>query len=218
MPDPLQIGDDRIDGELRQYYDELDELTQRALDGAVRESDFKDEMERIAIAALLLAFLLAGGNPEAAGADTELDRERKTVRNSIDVLADDIYDGRYSARGEDEEAPAQTDDEGREKLQNRLVLWSHTLAGVYALGQEFQPPKLNADGRIEEPRLVWRRGGTADPCSDCVALDGVILTADEWRRLGVRPQGHMLECGGWHCLCGRYPTDAPSVGFANVPI
>ena len=56
-------------------------------------------------------------------------------------------------------------------------------------------------GENEEKLIMWKRGGTLNPCADCLALDGQIKTAEQWQAAGIEPQSPDLECGGWNCLC-----------------
>lgn len=221
MPDILQLGSEQIDSLLLAYYNDLDELTRQALAGRVREDDFRREMERIVRAALLLAFVTGGADvttsPEA---ERKLREQIRLQLNSIDVLADDIYSGRYSRRAVRDARPGlpmQTADEGRAKLLNRLALWTFTLGGVYHAGQTFAPSFL-VNGVPTEPTYVWRYDPSKKHCTDCARLNGVVLTADEWRRAGIDPQSPDLECGGWRCGCYRELTDQPSIGLENVPI
>lgn len=54
--------------------------------------------------------------------------------------------------------------------------------------------------------LVWEYGD-AEHCNTCLSLNGIVARADEWDTLGVKPQGDMLECGGWNCKCALVSTD-----------
>ena len=56
--------------------------------------------------------------------------------------------------------------------------------------------------------LKWNVGPT-EHCSTCAALDGTVASAEDWAASGYRPQGRMLECGGYHCQCSLDPTDEP---------
>lgn len=215
-----QIDDPTLDPQLAAYYRQIDELTGLALRGDVDERTFMQEMERIVTAVLRTAFLLAGGDLGNEAALNRLDSELEQQRQSIEILAGDIYDGRYSPRSEDDAAPGlppQTAVEGREKLQNRLVLWVVAAVKLYNIGKTYAPPQLEA-GQIQEPRYRWDRGPTEQGCVDCVALDGVILTASEWRSLGLEPQSADLACGGYNCLCKLTQVLEVSVGLEGVRV
>ena len=54
--------------------------------------------------------------------------------------------------------------------------------------------------------LVWEYGD-AEHCNTCLSLNGIVARASEWDTLGVKPQGEMLECGGWNCKCALVSTD-----------
>jgi hypothetical protein len=214
----IQFGESEIDGQLREYFNDLDALTNRALRGRLPEDDFRRELERLTLPLVLSAFLLAGGSLDEPGAQNELSRQQAQIRNSIGVLTDDLYSGRFSrreVRDAEPQRPSQTADEGRQKLRNRLALWVYGMAGIYTVGQTFMPPRI-VDGQLTEPRLIWRRGPTEDPCDDCLSLDGTVLTAREWRVTGIRPQSPQLACTGRRCLCGLYETEAASVGLTGV--
>lgn len=213
MPDLLQLPDAAANLQLRRYYDQIEALTDRALNGDIYENEFRQEYERLALAVLLLAFLLAGGNQSSPAAARELETAQRQARESAAKLTSDIYDGRYSANDDTEAGPVQTADEGREKLRNRLVLWTASLGAIYNLGLLHPPPTI-----AEEPRYRWVRGPTEESCADCSGLDGIVLTASEWAFLGKRPQDYNLECHGFNCLCRLVRTDAPSDGLENVSI
>lgn len=216
----IQFDEPGIDGQLRDYFDELDALTDRALNGQVSEDDFRRELQALVLPLILSAFTLAGGSLDVPGAQDELLRLETQARNSINVLTSDLYGGRYSLRDEQDagpQRPPQTADEGQQKLRNRLALWVYGMAAVYSLGKIFIPPRIE-DGQVVEKRQIWRRGPTEDPCGDCLALDGVVLTVSEWRATGIRPQSPQLQCTGRRCLCGLYDTDAASVGLIGVPV
>jgi hypothetical protein len=221
MPDIIQLDDPIIDPQLTLYYERLDELTAAALAGLIREDEFKEEMRRITETAILLIFLLAGGDQSITGAERALNEQFRIARNSIEMLGDDIYSGRYSARGEARPGrPVQTAVEGQAKLKNRLTLWTITLAGVDAIVKTHTPAQF-IDGQFREPNYVWRRGPTKEGCKDCVALDGVVLSASEWRQLetlGLRPQSITLICQGYNCACSLNPTTEPSIGLENVSV
>jgi hypothetical protein len=55
--------------------------------------------------------------------------------------------------------------------------------------------------------LEWVRGPTSDGCDDCIALDGIVATANEWEASGWRTQSQELACHGFNCLCQLKPTD-----------
>lgn len=209
---PPQTGNTRMDTELRRYHEEISDLCGRALEGDISEAQFRQRMVELTAAAILAMFLLAGGNPNSENGRAQLAEQQQIARDSARGLADDIYSGRYD--GEDEDTAA----ERQEVLEGRLALWGVTLAGVYALGQLNKPPTVRPDGTEVEARYRWQRGATEKPCADCVGLDGVVLTASEWRSIGIRPQDPGLSCGGWNCLCQFVETDEESVGLENVAV
>lgn len=206
MPAP-QLNDPAIDPQLASYYANLDELTGRALSGEIDEDEFRDELKRLAAAALLLAFLLAGGDDENAEAQAQLIEAATMTAESAEALAGDLFDGRYS------QSDTQTADEGRGKLRTHLELWVFAMAGMFTEGQVYSRP---VNGR--EKTFRWDLGFTFRHCRDCAGLAGTILTASEWQQAGIAPQHHDLECGGWRCDCRLTETDEASIGFENVTI
>lgn len=218
MPDIPQINDPALDPQLLTYYRQLDEMTTLALAGKIDARFFEQEMLRITTTMLRTAFLLAGGDPTGPAAARTLDEEIALHRNSIHVLAGDIYNGRYNGRIEADatsDRPAQTAVEGIEKLQGRLVLWIFSAAAVYEIGKNFGPRTAVQDGELVELTETFRTGPT-EHCRTCIALDGVTLTPDEWVELGLWPRHPDLACGGWKCQCTRVAEGRPSDGLASV--
>ncbi len=219
MAEIARTGNDDADDRVKAYYDELDALTAQAIEGEVDQTTFEQEMERIVIAFILLMFILGGGdltNPDAAA---ELETKRQQQIASIAILAGDIYNGRYAERSKEaarKGLPEQTAHEGRDKLLNRLILWTFAASSVFSTGQKWQPPRYNpATGQVEDPAYMWVYGDTKH-CTDCEGLNGVVLTAEEWRQSGIQPQSPDLECGGWNCQCQWIPTDSFSQGLGSV--
>jgi len=212
MPDLIRLRNRQANERLRAYYDDLDKLTGRALLGRVDENEFRQELNRLMTAAFTLLFVEAGGNLADAAARAELDRIIAQNVNSVTVLTGDVFDGRYSRRSDDEAAPGrppQTATEGRDKLRNRLALWVFTAAGLWSAGKIY--------GQAEQT-AVWRLGNTEEHCTTCLALDGVVLTKQEWQQLRYRPQARNLACGGWRCDCELQDTDRESIGLENVRV
>ena len=212
MAEIARTGDKEADERVKAYYAELDALTAQALEGEIDQSTFEQEMERIVVAFILLMFMLGGGDLTHPDAAAELEAQRQQQIASIGILAGDIYNGRYTERSQDDASkgrPAQTAEEGRSKLLNRLILWTFAASSIFSTGQKWAAPKLNpATGIIEEPYYMWVYGDTKH-CTDCEGLNGVILSAEEWRRAGIQPQSPDLECGGWNCQCQFVQVDAP---------
>ncbi|MCP5019880.1 MAG: hypothetical protein GY938_32035 [Ketobacter sp.] len=212
----IRLSDPNANRLIKQYSRDIKALSNRALSGDIDEQTFRTELNRITAAAFAMAFLLGDGDQQNEAGKAALKRALQQERNSINVLTSDIFDGRFSARSADDVSPGlpeQTAKRGRDKLGNRLILWAFTLAGIYHMGQEFAAPRFG-----EERRYEWGLGNTEEHCRTCLALDGVVLTASEWRIIGHKPQGRSLECGGWNCDCERTETDKPSQGFESVRV
>jgi len=216
-----QTVDERIEG----YYHQIDELAERATRGAIPRQEFEARMRDLTTAAILLAFLLAGGNPQSSAGQNRLTTMQRQAGESIPKLADDIYNGRYS------KSVALTEERAKEMLTNRLTIWAGMMGTAYWLGRNYiQPPTgkagveaaIIAAGEALPPKVsdvyteTWRRGNTEQPCRTCVALNGVTLTIEEWERLGLFPKHPDLECGGWNCDCSRKPEGKPSDGLENI--
>jgi len=86
---------------------------------------------------------------------------------------------------------------GWQSATSRLKLWINQAVRALNIGKMFSGKKN---------KFMWRRGGTSEPCKDCLDLDGTIKTAEEWIRAGIEPQSPDLECGGWNCLCQFVPV------------
>lgn len=210
MPDLPSI-DDAVDPRLSAYYEQLDALTAAALAGGIDEGQFIAEMERVVTAAALLVYLLGGGTEATAESDAAYQERRRQNLNSIRVLADDIYSGRYS------ESDEKTAAEGRNELQNRLLLWTFGLAAFYDLGKSQQSEvAFTEDGQAVELTETWHLGSTEQHCATCAGLDGITLTIAEWNELGLDPRGPDLNCGGWRCDCSRTADGLPSDGIATA--
>lgn len=206
---PIQVGDEEIDPELKRYYEEIEVLAERARRGQVTRSSFESELTKLMLAAIALAFLLGGGDEEIEGASAALEEQRRVGRESVDALADDIYDGAFA----EDDHLGRTDADGKDKLATRMALWAGTMAAVYATSQIHKPPSLNDEGETVEQNYVWRLGNTVEHCVDCLSLDGQSHSASEWRRAGISPRHFSLSCGGWNCDCRFEATDLESIGM-----
>lgn len=224
---PAQTGDKTADPELEKYYDELNALSQRAIDGDIDKQTFERRAEEIIIAAMLLMFALGGGDADSPAAKSSLAKQRGIALQSVEDLSRDVYGGQFSEERNEAGEIVRTKEKGRELLALRLGLFTVTAYGLYNLGKIYQPPVrrtvIKPDGTRETvtelKRKIWERGPTEEGCRDCVALDGVVLNTQEWQRLadaGLFPQSNDLECNGYKCLCGMSDTDAESVGIDNV--
>lgn len=59
---------------------------------------------------------------------------------------------------------------------------------------------------LSDPRLEWVLGPTEEHCRSCSRLANQVRRASVWRRSGIAPQGQMLACKGYRCLCQLVPT------------
>lgn len=102
---------------------------------------------------------------------------------------------------------ARRDEKDIETLRSRVDLWANRYPDVVNQAMIATKP----DGRFE-----WVFGNTEKHCSTCAALAGHVATGKEWQDSGYKPQGTMLECGGWNCDCSLIPTDARSMGVPSA--
>ena len=58
-----------------------------------------------------------------------------------------------------------------------------------------------------DKKHVWQLGPT-EHCVDCERLSGKVKRASYWETSGIRPQSHLLACGGWRCQCSWEETTA----------
>lgn len=79
------------------------------------------------------------------------------------------------------------------KWRNRVELWIARYDRVEERG--FVIAARNA-------KLRWKRNPLKDSCHSCIALDGVVKLATDWRDAGIEPRSPVLECFGGYCGCG----------------
>lgn len=94
---------------------------------------------------------------------------------------------------------ARVDGTSVEPLLARAKLWANRWNEAY--NEAVRLITLQGGGN-----LVWEYGD-AEHCNTCLSLNGIVARASEWDTLGVKPQGDMLECGGWNCKCALVSTD-----------
>jgi len=95
--------------------------------------------------------------------------------------------------------------DGPDKLLLRIVLARAALWGN-RWAQAYHAAKIQA---CSDQKLMWVLGPTKDHCVDCSRLNGKVKRASQWQASGWQPQGSMLTCGGFRCLCSLIITDAP---------
>ena len=98
---------------------------------------------------------------------------------------------------------ARIDGTGIGSIMYRVDLWANQWTNSYNRAIVLITQKRGG-------KLQWQEGDTKEKCSTCVALDGIVLYADEWQTLNVHPgdgPNPHLVCGGWNCGCSLIPTD-----------
>jgi hypothetical protein len=175
-------------------------LVEQAVRREINRPQFVNGMTLIVLEALLEAFLIGAGvegeedlPPEALA---ELHTMRQQAEASIGEFATAIY---TMPQPEPEE-----EDETLIGLLARATLWTVSLAGAFGGAQLWHSK--------QDQHMQWRLGGTIEHCTDCARLDKQVHTRRQWRQSPWRPQGRMLECGGWNCDCGLFAVDLPLVG------
>ena len=183
-----------IDSTREQYEQDFNLLVDRALSGELKKQEFATLLLELVTAALMAAYLAGGGNP--AQMDSVLVDEIRISKQSVRAFADDLYRGRYT-KSESNPNPPQ--------VEKRISLWVFGLLAAFAIGQEYVTN--------QQRRYIWRYDPAKDHCQDCANLNGVVLTAAEWRQLGIKPQSRKLACNGYQCGCYREETTAESIGL-----
>jgi hypothetical protein len=97
-------------------------------------------------------------------------------------------------------------------------------AGTKGKGGQLAPLLQRADlwvegfGRQEDiarvllgrdKRFRWRRAAGKSSCADCEALDGLVMTGDDWAKFGITPRSRKLACSGYKCGCTAEETNEP---------
>ena len=90
-----------------------------------------------------------------------------------------------------------------EELERRIDLWANQYRRTITLARAF----CDGSGRYE-----WVYHPDKEHCVDCEALNGTVLTLNEWIANGVLPQSPALACGGWQCGCNLVPTTKMKTG------
>jgi hypothetical protein len=213
----------QIEDDLTVYQEQLDELTEDLRDGEITEEEYESRVEELAIAILILAFLLGrnGDDEDNLGADERAivagaqailsgsSRNAGAILTAFDAL--DIADDAKAQVNEAIElaiesapnlgayAPAATE----QGVAARLGMWVNAGLGLYTVGQ------LWRDG---DPFYRWNVSPGKQSCSDCLRLNGQVHRASEWANSGWRPKGSNLQCHGINCGCFYTDADGPSSG------
>jgi len=172
---------------LENYASEIEELALLAQSGELEKQDFIEALTDLVISSIIAIYAQEAGIPpeEVSEADlTPLENIIAQNEESIQNLADDIYDGRY-----DEE-----DGLGIPGLIIRLGLWVSSAASTAWLGMIF-----NEDNA--ESKFRWILDPFKENCESCLALNGQVHTGQEWSDFGVYPKSSQLICTGFYCGC-----------------
>lgn len=113
----------------------------------------------------------------------EIDRLIKIEFDFIPDFIQDIVDARESGKPVD-------------PFRSRVDMW----AGRY--NEIVDAAKVWFGDR---EKLEWVYGDT-EHCKTCLALNGIVAWAREWKEADITPQSDKLECGGYRCKCRLEPT------------
>jgi len=94
-----------------------------------------------------------------------------------------------------------------DKLLERLDPWSNAWERVKNIAKVKTAPETN---------FRWEIDPTKDNCFDCLSLDGLVKSGDEWFNSGVYPRSRRLECKGFYCGCQYIETSEPS-SLTGIP-
>jgi hypothetical protein len=124
----------------------------------------------------------------------EVNREREFVRNLGQAINTNskVFGGKL------------------QPLFSRAELWVSGYNRIRILGSSYA---------AKDQKQEWRIGITAKVhCSSCIKYNGRIYRSSTWRKHNIQPRMYDLECRGYHCGCGFYPTNAPATpGYPPRP-
>lgn len=94
---------------------------------------------------------------------------------------------------------ARVDGKPLQPLLARASMWANIYLEAY--NEALRLITLEGGGNLQ-----WHEGDTQEKCETCKYLDGIVASAKEWEIAGFKPQGNMLQCGGFNCGCSLTPT------------
>jgi len=157
--------------------------------GDIEEGDFVTQMSELIDSQLTRAWH-EGMRENELDPVEEMEPEWQEILDGIILSEYDYVDGFAS------DIVAASDEQlDWEPLLSRADMWANRYNDV--VNQAIIATK--------EQKLLWVYGDT-DHCDTCLALNGIVAWASEWEESGVKPQGNMLQCGGWNCQCEIIPT------------
>lgn len=176
-----------------QFDARLTNLVKALYNGTITAPDFVDSLAALIGRQITLAFREAWKD-EGEGEFPDYLTEASEAfilgqYDFVDGFARDIVDARIDGG---DIAP----------LLARVPLWSNRYNEAY--NEAIALITKENGGNLE-----WVYGDT-EHCPECLALNGIVMSASDWDTLGVRPQSapnEKLTCGGWRCQCQLIPTD-----------
>ena len=125
----------------------------------------------------------------------DMSGEEKIALQHVISTEYNYIDGLATAIEQNKESGGQM-----ESVMSRADLWVQRWTETMNLSQTM----AGADQPME-----WVMGPTQNHCSSCLKLNGKVKRGSTWLENGIMPQSRDLECGGWKCQCGLYPTLKP---------
>jgi len=182
------------------YQAGLRSATRGFYNGVLTQGQFVDSMESTIRRGLTQAFI-EGAKVCNVAQDELTDKELDALTEAIESEYEYISD--FAAGIEESEKLAA--------LYSRLDRWTLRYTDILNRAKTMA---------CADEKLEWRLGATEKHCNTCPRLNGKVKRGSQWDRLGIHPQrppNSCLDCGGWECKCGVYPTDkAVSRGSLGV--
>lgn len=151
----------------------------------------------------------------------ELDLETKSERQYFTKFANEVYTevlpllkqaqaARDAGDPKAEELFAQFNAK-RDWLIQRVDMWVNAARSMHELG--LSSAKKNQMLKwVYDPTII-------EHCKTCDAANGQVHRARDWKRYGLRPGVHSLECRGVHCGCAFQPTTERASGsLKSIPL
>ena len=96
----------------------------------------------------------------------------------------------------------RTREEGKKlsAVLHRIGIWTNRYNELMSIAQTMA---------CADQKFKWTRGGTKQPCGDCLGYHGRVHRGSVWAKYDIRPQHQSLGCKGYKCQCSLDPTDEP---------
>ncbi len=183
------------------YQRGIDKLTRELYRGDIDKTEFENGMVDLIDQQLDKAWRAGMDNNEldpSKDMTPEFEAELERIKlNEVDYVTEFGQAIIDAAKADTEN---ETPKESLPGLYSRAEIWATRYTDVVNQAQLFTADKND--------RMKWVYGDT-EHCDTCMALNGVVATAEEWQESGFTPQAppnDQLDCGGWQCKCSFEPT------------